>query len=109
LSVVAGVAGVVGVGTVGVVAVGVAVVVGGAAVVAGGVVGGAAAVGSVATAGAEVVAGALVLSLVSATNATASPAPARIATTAITTIGMRQFGVGARRVRAAAPHSRHQS
>jgi hypothetical protein len=79
------VAGVDAVGTVGVVAVGVAVV--------GGVVGGGAAVGSVATAGALVVAGALVLSFVSATNATARPAPARIATIAMTMIGTRQFGV----------------
>jgi hypothetical protein len=93
-------AGVEAVGTVGVVAVGVLVV--------GGVVGGGAAVGSVATAGA--VDGAVVLlSFVSATNAMARPAPARIATTARTTIGIRQFGVVARRVRAASPHSRHQS
>jgi hypothetical protein len=93
------VAGVVAVGTVGVVAVG-------------GVVGGGAEVGSVATAGAvaEVaVLGDAVLSSVSATNATARPAPASTATIASVMIGRRQFGVGARRVRAAAPHSRHQS
>jgi hypothetical protein len=103
------VAGVEGVGRVGFDADGTVVVVVVGAAVVGGVVGGGAAVGSDATGGALVVAGALVLSFVSATNATAKPAPARIATTAMTITGSRQFGVWARRVRAGAPHSRHQS
>lgn len=82
-----------------------------AGVVVGGVVGGAAAVGSVATTGAVAVdvAGLLLLSWVSATNATASPMPASNATSASVATGSLQFGVGASRVRAAAPHSRHQS
>jgi hypothetical protein len=81
------------------------VVVGGA--VAGGVVVGGAAVGSVATTGAVVVVavlGACVLSFVSATKAAARPMPASSATIASAATGARQFGVGASRVRAAAPH-----
>ena len=48
-------------------------------------------------------------SSVSWTNATASAAPATATITARIAAGMCQFGVGARRVRAGAPHSRHQS
>jgi len=90
---------VVAVGGVGVVAVGGAV--------AGGVVGGGAAVGSVATTGAVAVVavlGAFVLSFVRATKAAARPIPASSATIARAATGARQFGVGASRVRAAAPH-----
>ena len=47
------------------------------------------------------------LSLVRATKATASAMPASRMTTARTTTGARQFGVGTSRVRAGAPHSRH--
>jgi hypothetical protein len=48
-------------------------------------------------------------SLVSFTNAKASSAPAIATIAPIATVGSRQFGVCARRVRAGAPHSRHQS
>jgi len=46
---------------------------------------------------------------VSSTNANASRAPASRTIAPIATVGSCQFGVGARRVRAGAPHSRHQS
>ncbi len=46
---------------------------------------------------------------VSSTNAKASSAPASRTIAPIATVGSCQFGVGARRVRAGAPHSRHQS
>ena len=46
---------------------------------------------------------------VSSTNANASSAPASRMIAPIATVGSCQFGVGARRVRAGAPHSRHQS
>lgn len=48
-------------------------------------------------------------SLVSLTNANASRAPAIATIAPIATVGSCQFGVGASRVRAGAPHSRHQS
>ena len=48
-------------------------------------------------------------SLVSSTKANASSAPASRMIAPIATVGSCQFGVGARRVRAGAPHSRHQS
>ena len=48
-------------------------------------------------------------SAVSSTNANASSAPASRTIAPIATVGSCQFGVGARRVRAGAPHSRHQS
>ena len=60
-------------------------------------------------AGAEVVATAGGASFVSSTNATASAAPASATMIASSAAGMCQLGVGARRVRAGAPHSRHQS
>jgi hypothetical protein len=104
---------------VGVVAAGVVVVPVGVAVVpAGGVVatelvtaGGAWTGGGTpsAGAGAEVVAVAGGASRVSWTKATASAAPASTTTIASSAAGMRQFGDGARRVRAGAPHSTHQS
>ena len=121
-----GAAGVVAVGVVGVVlAAGGTVVVGVVSVVVGvlsvvvgaGVVGVTAAgpVGPVGAIGATVVtavgvveAGALPSS-VSFTNANASIAPATRMIAPIATVGSCQFGVCARRVRAGAPHSRHQS
>lgn|GEM_PF-3180922 len=48
-------------------------------------------------------------SLVSSTKANASSAPASRMIAPMATVGSCQFGVGARRVRAGAPHSRHQS
>jgi hypothetical protein len=48
-------------------------------------------------------------SFVSFTNANASSAPAIATIAPIATVGSCQFGVGASRVRAGAPHSRHQS
>ncbi|MDX6679960.1 MAG: hypothetical protein QOE31_4012 [Solirubrobacteraceae bacterium] len=48
-------------------------------------------------------------SSVSLTNANASIAPATRMIAPIATVGSCQFGVCARRVRAGAPHSRHQS
>ena len=48
-------------------------------------------------------------SSVSLTKANASSAPAIAMIAPIATVGSCQFGVGARRVRAGAPHSRHQS
>jgi hypothetical protein len=49
------------------------------------------------------------LSSVSLTKAKASIAPATAMIAPIATVGSCQFGVGASRVRAGAPHSRHQS
>jgi hypothetical protein len=46
---------------------------------------------------------------VSFTNENASSAPASTIIAPIATVGSRQLGVGASRVRAGAPHSRHQS
>ena len=126
--------GVVTVGVVGVVAAGGTVVVGvasvvvgvlsvvvGAGVVVGVVVGAgvvgvtAGPVGPVGAIGAAVVIAAGVVeadvlpSSVSLTNANASIAPATRMIAPIATVGSCQFGVCARRVRAGAPHSRHQS
>jgi hypothetical protein len=62
------------------------------------------------TAGAAVVAaGVAPLSFVSFTNAKASSAPASSTIAPMATVGSCQLGVWARRVRAGAPHSRHQS
>jgi hypothetical protein len=61
------------------------------------------------TADGVVPAGAVPLSFVSFTKAKASSAPAMTTIAPIATVGSCQFGVGARRVRAGAPHSRHQS
>ncbi len=110
-------AGVVAVDERGVVVVVVLVVVwGGVTATVGGVVRGAVATGAVATGGAVWIAVAVVAagsgsssSLVSFTNANASSAPAIATIVPIATVGSRQFGVWARRVRAGAPHSRHQS
>jgi hypothetical protein len=104
---------------------GVAVVIGGAVaapgVVVGATAGGVVAAGVVgAIAGGVVVAGAGVVAVggaaagapplsVSLTNAKASIAPASSTIAPIATVGSCQFGVCARRVRAGAPHSRHQS
>ena len=46
---------------------------------------------------------------VSFTNANANSAPAMSISAPSATVGSCQFGVGARRVRAGAPHSKHQS
>jgi hypothetical protein len=103
----------------GVVAVGV-VAVGTVPVAAGGVTGGATTGGTTtggttaggATGAADVIAAGVVVtlsSLVSRTNANAKSAPATSMTAPIATVGSCQFGVGARRVRAGAPHSTHQS
>jgi hypothetical protein len=94
----AGAVVVLGLGVVAVVAVVAAVV-----VTAGGVTGAA-----VVTAAGVVEAGALPSS-VSFTKAKASIAPASSTIAAIATVGSCQFGVCASRVRAGAPHSRHQS
>ena len=83
------------------------VAVGVVAVTAGGVVAAGAAVSTTAEGG--VPADAPPSSLVSLTNANASSAPAMATIAPIATVGSCQFGVGARRVRAGAPHSRHQS
>ncbi|MEA2231493.1 MAG: hypothetical protein QOD83_1309 [Solirubrobacteraceae bacterium] len=91
---------VVPVGTV-LVVVGRVVVAAGGAVVAG-------AIRCAAGAGAEA-AGAAPLSPVSLTKANASIAAAIATIAPIATVGSCQFGVGASRVRAGAPHSRHQS
>jgi hypothetical protein len=56
-----------------------------------------------------VVAGSALGSSVSLTKANASIAPATAMIAPIATVGNCQFGVGASRVRAGAPHSRHQS
>ena len=64
---------------------------------------------SLGCAGAVVAALTLPSSLVRLVKAKASASPASSTTTATSAIGARQFGVGARRVRAGAPHSRHQS
>jgi len=61
------------------------------------------------TAEGVVPAGATPSSFVSLTNAKASSAPAIATIAPIATVGSCQFGVGASRVRAGAPHSRHQS
>lgn len=89
-------------GPAGAVVVAVAVV----AVAAGGAT---AAGGAVSTTAVGVVPAAAPSSPVSFTNANASSAPATRTIAPIATVGSCQFGVGARRVRAGAPHSRHQS
>jgi hypothetical protein len=65
--------------------------------------------GAVSTTAVGVVPAAAPSSPVSLTNANASSAPASRTIAPIATVGSCQFGVGARRVRAGAPHSRHQS
>jgi hypothetical protein len=88
-----------------------AVVVATGAVVVAAAAGGTAAVDCVVatTADGVVPTGVVPLSFVSFTNANASSAPAIATIAPIATVGSRQFGVGASRVRAGAPHSRHQS
>lgn len=65
--------------------------------------------GAVSTTAVGVVPATTPSSLVSSTKANASSAPASRTIAPIATVGSCQFGVGARRVRAGAPHSRHQS
>ena len=86
--------------------IGAGVVVAGGAVVVGTMTAAGVVTGVVAVAGAA--AGASPSS-VSLTNANASIAPARRTIAASATVGSCQFGVWARRVRAGAPHSKHQS
>jgi hypothetical protein len=86
---------------------GVVVAVGVVSVIAGGATAGGGAVWT--TVAGVVPAAGGVSSLVSFTNANASIAPATRTIAPIATVGSCQFGVGARRVRAGAPHSRHQS
>lgn len=86
---------------------------GGAVAVAGGVgTGGATTAGAgaaVVTVAAGIVAAGAPPSPLSLTKAKASIAPATRTIAPIATVGSCQFGVWARRVRAGAPHSRHQS
>jgi hypothetical protein len=90
--------------------VGVVVVATGAVVVAAAAGGTVAVEGAVATTADGVVPiGVVPSSFVSFTNANASSAPAIATIAPIATVGSCQFGVGASRVRAGAPHSRHQS
>lgn len=65
--------------------------------------------GTVSTTAVGVVPATTPSSLVSSTKANASSAPASRMIAPIATVGSCQFGVGASRVRAGAPHSRHQS
>ena len=65
--------------------------------------------GAVSTTAVGVVPATVPSSPVSFTNANASSAPAISTIAPIATVGSCQFGTGARRVRAGAPHSRHQS
>jgi hypothetical protein len=92
--------GAVPVGSVVVAGVGVVGIVGGGTTAAG---------GSVSTTAVGVVPTGTPSSPVSRKNANASSAPASRTIAPIATVGSCQFGVGASRVRAGAPHSRHQS